>query len=351
MKIKKTLLGLVLIALLGIVLVGCKAQQPAPTPQTGQPAPTTTAQYVGSETCKGCHAEYHTNASKSKHFSAFKPLSSYSLDKPAGQIKVFDALTTDTAKSGTVDLSQGSQVYGVMMDRYVVAKAPEGFKEKVYRVATIEKTGDKYTIKPAKEADVDKDGKPDWSAESFTCGKCHAPGVVVNSKDYGVSCESCHGPGGNHVTAADKKATMDPKTATDACNTCHASNPTKNADGVWIANTHYGTRNFFASKHAQNASTNCLACHDPHKVNATGSLIKADKAQDLCAKCHTGKTFDLDKIMWKNPTDERGHFTKDHSFGALPYADLGDDPSTKPIEMKSQKAIDLITKLLPAATK
>lgn len=356
MNTKKTLLSLAFIALLGTVLVGCNQQQPAPTPapQTGEQkvAPATTAQYVGSETCKGCHAEYHTNYSKTQHSGAFKSLSDFPLDKPAGQITVFDALTTDTPKSGTIDLSQKDQVYGVMMDHYVIAKAPAGFKEKIYRVAALEKSGDKYTLHAAKEADVNKDGTPDWSAESFSCGKCHAPGISVGSKDYGVSCESCHGPGGSHVTATDKKGTMISQVAADACLSCHASNPSKNAQGVWTANTHYGTRNYFASKHSQSAMLNdCQTCHESHKVNANGSLLRADKPQDLCVKCHAGNKFDLDKMMWKNPTDERGHFTKDHSFGAIPYADLGDDPKTPPIEITNQKVIDLITKMLPAAAK
>ncbi len=348
---KKILLGLLVLALAVTVLIGCNNQKPGPgtavTPPPTDQQPV--AQYVGSDSCKTCHAEYHTNFEKSHHALAFKPLSDYPLTQPAGEIKLFDAKATD--KTGNLDLANKDQVYGVMMDHYVVAKAPEDFTDKVYRVAALEKSGDKYVVKPAKEADIDKDGKPDYTAESYTCGSCHSPGIEHNSKDYGVSCESCHGPGGNHVTAANKAGTMDPKTAVNACNSCHESNPSKNDKGVWTANTHYGTRNYFASKHGQSASMNCLTCHDSHKPNASGLLLKADKAQDICAKCHEGKSFDLEKMMWKNPTDARGHFTKDHSFGALPYDKLGDDKKTPEIEITNQEAIDLITKLLPEAAK
>ncbi|AGA69958.1 doubled CXXCH motif-containing protein [Desulfitobacterium dichloroeliminans LMG P-21439] len=353
MKSKKIILGLALIALVITVLVGCKTQNQTPPPTgtaTDQPVkPPAEAQYVGSESCKGCHSEYHGNFAKSQHAKAFTPLTDYSLTQPAGEIKLFDPKATD--KTGNLDLANKDLVYGVMMDHYVIAKAPEGFSEKVYRVAALEKSGEKYVIKPAKGTDVDKDGKPDYTAESFTCGNCHAPGIEVNSKDYGVSCESCHGPGGNHVSATTKKGTMDPKTAVNACNTCHESNPSKNKDGVWTANTHYGTRNYFASKHGQSTSMTCLTCHESHKANASGQLLKADKPQAICAQCHEGKSFDLDKMMWKNPTDARGHFTKDHSFGALPYDKLGDKPKTPEIEITNQEAIDLITKLLPDAAK
>ena len=353
MEIKKTLLGVAFIALLGTLVVGCNKEQPAPTPQQteDQTAPKTTAKYVGSETCKGCHTEYHANMTKTKHYSAFKPLSDFPLDKPAGQVTLFDASTPDAPKSGTIDLANKDTVYGVMMDHYIIGKAPEGFKDKVYRVAALEKSGDKWAIHPAKEADVNKDGTPDYTAESFSCGPCHAPGIAAGSKDYGVSCESCHGPGGNHVSG-EKKGTMISQTAQDACNSCHTSNPSKSKEGVWTANTHYGTRDYFASKHSQSSMLkDCQTCHESHKVNASGSLLKADKPQDLCAKCHAGAKFDLDKLMWKNPTDERGHFTKDHSFGAMPYEELGDDPKTKPIEIKNQKFIDLITKMLPEVAK
>jgi predicted CXXCH cytochrome family protein len=356
LKTKRILLSLAIIALLSAVLVGCNQanQQPSTptTPTEQQTTPKQTAQYVGSQSCQGCHGEYHTNYSKTNHAGAFKPLSDYPLDKPAGQITLFDASTPDAPKSATVDLSNKDIVYGVMVDDYIIGKAPEGFKDKIYRVAKLEKSGDKWAIHPAKDVDVNKDGTKDYTAETFSCGNCHAPGIGIGSKEYGINCESCHGPGGNHVSAADKKGTMISAVAKDACNSCHASNPSKNAQGVWLANTHYGTRNYFANKHSSSAMlNNCQTCHGSHNVNASGSLLRTDKPQDLCAKCHATSKFDPDKLMWKNPTDPRGHFTKDHSFGKIPYEDLGDDPKTPDIEITNQKVIDLITKSLPQAAK
>lgn len=353
MNTKKTLLSLAFVVLLGSVVVGCnKTVQPAPVPQTvGQPAPATTAQYVGNETCKGCHATKFDVVPGTQHFKEFKSLSDYPLTAPAGPITVFDSATTDSAKSATIDLSK-DKVYGVMVDDYIIAQVPAsaGFKNQIYRVAALKKEGDKWTIQAAKTADVNKDGTPDWTAESFTCGKCHAPGIENNSKDLGISCESCHGPGGNHVSATDKKGTM--QTSQDACLSCHKSDPTKDTSGNFITTNHYGTRDFFASKHAQSGQLNeCLTCHGVHKANANGQLLRADKPNDICAKCHAGSNYDVDKIMWKNPTDNNNHITRDHSFGAMKYEDLGDDPATKPIEIKNQTMIDLIKKSLPDLAK
>lgn len=353
MNTKKTLLSLAFSALLGTVLVGCNQQQPtpAPTPQTGTPAPATTVQYVGNETCKGCHATKFDVVPGTNHFKAFKPLSDYPLTAPAGPITVFDAATTENPKSTTIDLSK-DKVYGVMVDDYIIAQIPEsaGFKEKIYRVAAVKKEGDKWKIEPAKTADVNKDGTPDWTAEKFSCGKCHAPGIENNSKDLGISCESCHGPGGNHVTATEKKGTMN--TSLDSCQSCHASNPVKDAQGNFTTTNHYGTRDYFASKHSKSGQLNsCLTCHGVHKANANGQLLRADKPNDICAKCHAGSNYDVDKIMWKNPTDTNNHITRDHSFGAMKYEDLGDDPATKPIEIKNPTVIDLIKKALPELAK
>jgi predicted CXXCH cytochrome family protein len=337
-----------------IALNGCAqpAPTPTPTPQPGVAAKAAIA-YVGNETCKACHSEKLDAASHTKHFQAFKPLSDYPTTQPLGPIKVFDGDNPDKPTSVTIDLSK-DKVYGVMVDDYIVAEIPPaaGFKSTMYRVAKVEKAGDKWDVHPASEKDMDNDGKPDWVASSFTCGNCHAPGIENKSPDLGVSCESCHGPGGNHVAATDKKGTMSIEAAEESCLQCHSSNPVKDKDGNWTTDNHHGTRNYFASKHAKSGQLNsCLTCHGPHKANAKGQLIRKDNAADICKQCHAPLNLDPDKIMWKNPTDPRDHFTKDHSFGAIKYEDLGDDPATKPVEIKNPTIIDLIKKELPELAK
>jgi predicted CXXCH cytochrome family protein len=338
-----------------LVLTSCAQPQPQPTPQPGvtpQKGISTIA-YIGNDACKQCHSDKFNVVTHTKHFQSFKPLSSYPTTQPLGPITVFDAENTDKPTSATIDLSK-DKVYGVMVDDYIVAEIPAtaGFKSKLYRVAKVEKSGDKWEVKAASEKDVNNDGKPDWLAASFTCGKCHAPGIETGSPDYGMTCESCHGPAGNHASATDKKGTMSLSTAEGACLNCHTSNPVKDKDGNWTTDNHHGTRNFFASKHASSSQVNgCLTCHGPHKANANGQLIRKDNAADICKQCHAPLNLDPDKIMWKNPSDPYGHFTKDHSFGAIKYEDLGDDPTTKPIEIKNQKVIDLIKDKLPELAK
>ena len=347
--------SIISLALLIGLSMGCsKTQIPSPQTPGAQTPGLVKIGYVGNDTCKQCHPTKFDNVPKTNHFQIFKPLSAYPLDKPLVPITVFDAVNTTKPTSTTLDLSK-VKVYGVMMDDYIIAEVPAtaGFKDQIYRVAALKKTDDKWQIQPTKQTDFDKDGKPDWTAEKFACGQCHAPGIANASPDYGFSCESCHGPGAIHSSATDKIKTMSLETASSSCLGCHKSDPVKDATtGNLVTDNHHGTRDYFASKHAGSSQVNgCLTCHNTHKSNANGDLLRADKPADICVKCHAGKNYDPDTIMWKNPSDPNGHITRDHSFGAIKYEDLGDDPATKPVEIKNQTTIDLIKKALPELAK
>ncbi|MFZ3102515.1 MAG: cytochrome c3 family protein [Desulfitobacteriaceae bacterium] len=326
----------------------------AVTPPAQQPAPvvtqTATATFVGSEACLVCHKK--TNVLKTKHNQSFKPLSAYQLDKPAGTVTVFDgAATPPNSKSTTVDLSKA---LGVEMDYYVVAEVPKeaGFAKKYYRVAHIVKSGDKWNLVPASKVE----GKEDWSAGDYTCGKCHSPGLGAPGKpDLTITCEACHGPGSKHIAATTPAELKSSLVLPDAntCLGCHQSDPTKDAKtGVILATNHYGTRDYSFSKHATGGQINsCFTCHNVHGPNANGLLLKKDNPNDLCVTCHADKKYDVKTIMWDNPSDPYGHITADHSFTALKYEDLGDDEATKTLEITKQPALDIIKAKLPALFK
>lgn len=365
MKTKSLFLVLALIVMIALVAVGCGQQQTAsptpPAPPAAQPAaqpapatqtaaqPTNKATYVGTAVCASCHDDANPDKfPHTKHAAAFKPFSAFPLDKPAGTQVLFDATNKDKAVSYTLDFSKNT--LGVMMDHYVVAEIPKsaGFGKLFYRVGTVEKQGEKYVLKAAKEVDYDKDGKADWSAEDYTCASCHSPGITVGSKDLGISCESCHGPGSEHVTSQNKKSTIKSgAAAAEACLTCHTSNPVKDANGNYTTQNHYGTRDYFASTHASSKyQISCLTCHSPHKTNADGAMLRENNPNDVCMKCHADKKYDVATMMWINKTDVHSHLTADHSFGAMKYEDLGDDPKTPAVEIKNPKFIDLLKQKL-----
>ncbi|HEY8910178.1 MAG TPA: cytochrome c3 family protein [Desulfosporosinus sp.] len=356
-KAKHRILIAGLLSMIALVAVGCGANQ---TTATKVDATTTSATgtYVGDDTCKTCHdgkiTAYHTT----KHSIALKSLSAYPLSNAPTTLTVYDGADTTNTKATQLDLSK-AKIYGVMMDEYVLAEVP-GFKNKIYRVAKLVKNGDKFDVQAASTVDVNKDGKPDWQATDGTsCATCHAPGVPVSSPTLGISCESCHGPGSKHVSATpdNKKGSImaQPSSAlpnSDTCLKCHTSDPSKDANGTLITDNHQGTRDWFSSKHAQSGQLNgCLTCHGPHKANANGVLLRKDNPADICLSCHADSKPDPAKIMWKNTTDKNGHLTVDHSFGAMKYEDLGDDPATKPIEITNPAMVEMVKKALPSLAK
>lgn len=348
-RVKQFVLAVAFTTLAGVALAGCASQQPAPpAEQPKETANVEKATYVGTETCKYCHEEQTKTVANTGHGHAFKPLSDFPTSQPLGEITIYDASNTANAVSTKIDLSK-AKVYGVMMNEYVVADIPKeaGFKSPTYRVAKLEKDGDKYKVVAAGQKDMNKDGNNDWTASDFSCGACHAPGIENNPEDPGISCESCHGPGSIHVSAEDKKGTME--VSDKACITCHKLEPAKDANGNYTTQNHYGVRDFFTSVHYE-SNIGCLTCHSTHTANANGKLLKKDDPAQICSSCHKDYKVDqsiLDKMMWKNPTDAHGHITADHSFGAAKYEDLGDDPATPAIEIKNQKIIDLIKKTYP----
>lgn len=347
-KVKQFVLAVAFTTLAGVALAGCGTQQTTAPEQPKETASVEKATYVGTETCKYCHAEQATAVANTGHGHAFKPLSDFPTSQPLGEITIFDSSNTEKAVSAKIDLSKAN-VYGVMMNEYVVAEVPKeaGFKSPTYRVAKLEKDGDKYKVVAAGQKDMDKDGKSDWTASDFTCGACHAPGIENNSEDLGISCESCHGPGSIHVSAEDKKGTM--QVSDKSCIACHKLEPAKDDKGNYTTQNHYGTRDYFASTHAADG-IGCLSCHSTHKANANGKLLKQDDPAQICSSCHSNYKVDssvLNKMMWKNPTDAHSHITADHSFGAMKYEELGDDPATPAIEITNQKFIDTIKQAFP----
>jgi len=360
---KHLILSVGLLLMLVMVSAGC-GSNPDDSPKEDQGKTTTSttaaaATYVGDEACTSCHGEVSTAFLETKHAEALLPISEFQLTGELPKaIALFDGADPENTTPVQLDLST-AKLYGVMVNEYLLAEVPD-FKGKIYRVAKLTKNGDKYDLGAAKSVDVDKDGKEDWqAADAASCAECHAPGVLAGSPSLGVSCESCHGPGSNHVAAApdQKKGSIiaspeSAKPTTETCLRCHESNPEKNEDGTIIANNHYGARNWFAGEHAQSGQlTGCMACHTPHKANAKGQLLVKDNAADVCTTCHAGSDINLDKLMWKNPTDGHNHITADHSFGAMNYEDMGDDAATKEIEITNPAYVDLVEKELPEPAK
>lgn len=122
--------------------------------------------------------------------------------------------------------------------------------------------------------------------EARSCFGCHATAAVANRQLQlerlipGVSCEACHGPGGEHVEAMrtrdfEHKRIFNPANlSTDEltqefCGSCHRSAETVLSVGLQgkIDNVRFQPYRIFTSRghDPDDARLGCTACHNPHE--------------------------------------------------------------------------------------
>ena len=134
------------------------------------------------------------------------------------------------------------------------------------------------------------------------CFACHSTGPVqvteagVVPRELGVQCESCHGPGGDHVTAirldepeAARRSIVNPGDLSPAevsvqCGTCHrppGSADARNIDWGDPWNVRHAPPYLQRSKCFQSGGLSCLTCHPAHQPAAAVDI----NAQ--CGTCHS----------------------------------------------------------------
>ncbi len=160
----------------------------------------------------------------------------------------------------------------------------------------------------------------------FACLNCHASGVESKAgtkppfQEGGVSCERCHGPGGDHIARVKGGRIVNPaKLPADRrdslCAQCHLAGAVRIAKAgtyhpgellfdsisvfVWTepgrvlpANSHFEQLAQSRCRRESGGKLWCGTCHDPHggKVNVQERCIGchacAKKFPDNCVKCH-----------------------------------------------------------------
>ncbi|WP_366923056.1 hypothetical protein MFMK1_003547 [Metallumcola ferriviriculae] len=345
---KGALLTLLMLLVLALA-VGCG--QPAEEPSNGnqeQPAEQTeqpqeqpvekVAEYVGSETCAGCHADIAQSLEQTMHTKMLQDASDETiigdLAKAGNPLEV-----TGLAKED-IKFTIGSK----WKQRYVVEQ--DG-NLKILPKQWIVKT-EEWTEYHADE----------WEERVYEdkCIRCHTTGYNVETEEFveaGVGCEACHGPASLHVENPAKVkpvnvADLSPERQVDVCGSCHVRG--KNADGKRDdalgfmpgddLNDHYDAlvpkgedekrfyengdskshhqqyNDFIQSKHYE-AGLSCITCHDPHSQGAATGQLK-DTPEKLCFSCHSeedlGKPFDLRKFMPKRAKSATPNDITTHTF-------------------------------------
>jgi predicted CXXCH cytochrome family protein len=289
--------------------------------QRQQAINTASAHYVGSQSCKSCHAQIYEHWQKT-------PMANVVRDPREHPEAIIPDLSTNTIAKFTKE--QVALVYGsIWKQRYFT------------------KIGDDYFPEPAQWDITNHVWRPyfvangtDWWVPFFppdnmqrptgpTCDGCHSVDYNIHTKqvaEWNVGCEKCHGPGSEHVEHPSRgnvlnPARMDYVQASDTCIQCHSQGrpPASPIEGKYYdwpvgyrvglnlrdfwrleehtlgetTFTHFpdGTAhknrmqgNDFIQSVMYRRGVTCFSCHDVHGTDNYAQLRKP--ADQLCLDCH-----------------------------------------------------------------
>lgn len=133
----------------------------------------------------------------------------------------------------------------------------------------------------------------DPSGTALRCFRCHTTGPISLAADGaiqwtedGVQCESCHGPGAEHVAKTTAATIVNPRRFSpaelnDYCGDCHRAAADITDWGLsW--NSRHEPAFLSQSRCFEKAAVSCLTCHDAH--NSVEKNLKQYDAK--CSNCH-----------------------------------------------------------------
>jgi len=165
--------------------------------------------------------------------------------------------------------------------------------------------------------------------EILNCFNCHATGAVLGGQLHlekltpGIRCESCHGPGAQHIAAVNDgqpgansifnpgKLSGDEVTE-EFCAACHRGNEEFTIlKGMQINNVRFQPYRIFKSKcYSDDHRISCEACHNPHEPIKLGMEaydskclachLSSEKATKLAASSTAGPFAPACKVATKN---------------------------------------------------
>ncbi len=268
------------------------------------------AEYVGSQTCAGCHADIAEVFFQSGHAYTLNPV-------VEGQPPEFPFTELTELPEGWTwdDISYVIGAYNwkarfVDKDGYIITDEPGASGNEAYP--------NQYNF--ANEVVGTESGWVSYhSGEAelpYDCGTCHntgynpngnqddLPGLVGNWAEPGVMCEECHGPGGLHVQNPQGVQMMIDRDA-EMCTQCHIRYDTQSIEvGDGFIQNHEKNQDLLPGKHTV---IDCVLCHDPHLGVVQLSLDnQVPNTRIQCENCHMEQSLYQDSLIHAAATDCAG---------------------------------------------
>ncbi len=292
--------------------------QPAVTPLAA-----TTRTYVGSQSCRRCHAPTYERWAKTRMANVVRDPKVHP-----------DAVLPDFSKADpllTFKLDEVALVYGSKWKQRYFTRIGNDYYPFPAQWDVTNRVWRAYFVQPNTDWWV-----PFYPADNMKrptgplCDGCHSVNYDVKTKavtEWNVGCERCHGPGSEHarqprVTNIINPAKLDFVRASDTCIQCHSqgkpvTNPIEGQHYDWPVGFHQGGQlqdfwrleehtpgetsfthfadgtahknrmqgNDFVQSLMYRRGVTCFSCHDPHGTPHSADLIKP--ARDLCLTCHS----------------------------------------------------------------
>jgi len=246
------------------------AQQPA-KPAVAAAAPTD-SNYVGAETCKGCHDEAFSKFSKTKMGRLFlhqarSPKEANACETCHGPGKAHVDAGGGKGKGGLITFAKNDKTPVEKRNEVCLGCHTKGAR--LFWQGSAHESRDVACTNCHKIMEqVSAKSQLAKATEIETCGTCHLQkrAQTMRSSHMPVregkmTCTSCHNPHGTVTQTLLKEQGVN-----ETCYTCHTE---KRGPFLWI--------------HAP-VQESCVNCHDPHGSNWE-KMLKAAKPR-LCQQCH-----------------------------------------------------------------
>ncbi|MHB9145868.1 MAG: ammonia-forming cytochrome c nitrite reductase subunit c552 [Symbiobacteriia bacterium] len=233
------------------------------------------SEYVGSKACLGCHTEKYVGWSESGHAHMLVP----------------------TSQTGAVPASEQGLTpeWKTMLQSAEYVVAGQRFLKR-----NVDGTHSylPFVWNPAKQSFVASTSTANWEAG---CAGCHTVGFNVITKkfaDENIGCESCHGPGRDHILGQGDPTRIVSSTSSEVCGQCHTSGKMPNGTGwpvgfrpgMTVAETGYQFAKVDPTRPATSYSSHTrqypflvVTGHE----GALPGLKTSGHASDRCLECHS----------------------------------------------------------------